>query len=592
MERAAAMSREDLVAKLRAVSEENAALREELSTARLELERVREAQTHGAVAHCAWRLLHRARSGEAEGRGVASSDGSAAEAPPEPAPAPDPAPAPAPQPRHCQGQQAARLSPRPAVSPPTAPARHPSGTPKSSPSHCSPQRPFSPFAASPPPKIVRRRATSSPRSPVRPTALSAPRQPTTDLPEEAAQWTRSAPDGCHVDPAAGAAEAATPLSPDRGATTAPGSAMRKTQVTFATDSFVEDEGWSLSRPFQSGADMSAISALLEAVPAEVTDDAGKRWFRSTRMLGKGASGEVWLGMSQNGALCALKGVRPGGGGCDEELLREVSLLLRLQHPNIVRHLGNATLQHGHVVLAMEYISGGSLEGLLSLFGTLPPESVRRYAADILRGLAYLHGERVTHGDLKPANVLVQIDGRCKLCDFGAAAMMAARSQVAAPLPPQQPAPQNSSPSMRTAAKAILMGLRLRHFADAAGGQRMLVGTPVYMAPEACIRAAVMPSDIWSLGISIIHLLTGHLPYDLSDFEPNTLVWRLGRREILPFIPDQVLADPLSCEVVEACLRTEPQQRPSAQQLLRYRWVAPCEAAADPPSRRCSVSGNR
>eukprot|EP01065_Artemidia_motanka_P001797 TRINITY_DN10841_c0_g1_i1.p1 TRINITY_DN10841_c0_g1~~TRINITY_DN10841_c0_g1_i1.p1 ORF type:complete len:756 (+),score=202.61 TRINITY_DN10841_c0_g1_i1:47-2314(+) len=375
-------------------------------------------------------------------------------------------------------------------------------------------------------------------------------------------------------------------------------------LNSAADSFVTDAEFRLScmdaatRPPRIRGDRPH-QCDHASVPQELCDESGRRWWRSSRLLGKGASGEVWMGMSQEGALCALKGVRPSGGSCDEELMGEVRLLLTFRHPNVIEHLGTALFNGGHCVLITEYVPGGSLDGLLSLFRRLPEPSVRRYTKDITKGLAYLHGEHITHGDLKPGNVLLQINGRCKLCDFGAAAMLAARSQYAAATAAANAAAAVSagallrSPRMRSAAKAVQMGLRLQHLSGGSVPRDLLlVGTPAYMAPEACVRTARQPADVWSLGVSLCHLLSGQIPYDVQSADAHSLVWKLGRGDITPKVPAEVLATPDCAEFVMRCLRVDPATRPSPRELALHDFVqvgTPPSESLPPPSPRPAAS---
>lgn len=271
---------------------------------------------------------------------------------------------------------------------------------------------------------------------------------------------------------------------------------------------------------------------------------------------------MWLGMGEDGGLVALKllqlppqaraqrtsRLRPASSQPDrlEELLAEVRLLRDLQHDNIVGII-SSTVVAGRVVMVMEFVSGGSLQSLVEQFEALPIPSCKRYARDILRGLEFLHNHDVIHRDLKPGNVLLAIEGQCKLADFGAAAEL-----------------------------------------SAAARQRQL-GSPLYMAPEAAGGAVEKVSDIWSLGISLSQLVTGVLPWgdSLQDStasknrgvqgsDTNLIGWyrRLSKdASMVPEILDYDIGDVGCADFIRSMLIRDPSKRPSAALLLLDRFLA-------------------
>eukprot|EP01062_Namystynia_karyoxenos_P072754 TRINITY_DN691_c0_g4_i1.p1 TRINITY_DN691_c0_g4~~TRINITY_DN691_c0_g4_i1.p1 ORF type:complete len:1619 (+),score=343.99 TRINITY_DN691_c0_g4_i1:486-4859(+) len=309
----------------------------------------------------------------------------------------------------------------------------------------------------------------------------------------------------------------------------------------------------------------------KALPTRITDFQGRHWTRAQKALGRGAFGEVWLGMSSEGALVAIKVMKlpslshpqqdpaspgsprqrrlprqrdtspnstfapatPGVGGAlshIDELLTEVALMQSLRHENVVAYLASA-LVDSHVAIIMEYLSGGSLYAVLREFGgqVIPVTSVQRYVRDIVRGLAFLHSHGIVHRDMKPHNVLLGIDGQCKLADFGASAKL---SQLA------------------TTSQGI-------------------IGTPMYMAPEQCRGQATQASDIWSLGVVLCQVCSGRVPYEFSDevpFNPQAFMFRLGRNpDYGPELPGEL---PPECRgFARACLQRDPTCRPTAAALL-------------------------
>ena len=101
----------------------------------------------------------------------------------------------------------------------------------------------------------------------------------------------------------------------------------------------------------------------------------------------------------------------------QKLRYEIEVMRSLKHDNIVRYL--ATERVGSTVnIFMEYIAGGSIVSLLRQFGPFTEAVVVTYTKMIGSALEHLHRNDVIHRDVKGANVLVDVDGICKVCDFG------------------------------------------------------------------------------------------------------------------------------------------------------------------------------
>ncbi|KAJ9454576.1 Mitogen-activated protein kinase kinase kinase YODA [Diplonema papillatum] len=308
------------------------------------------------------------------------------------------------------------------------------------------------------------------------------------------------------------------------------------------------------------------------LPTNFTDTSQRNWVRSEKRLGKGAFGDVWLGMSSNGGLVAMKVMKIPARPDEErspaspvapslqtkgsmnsqrrrsrrapsryspknsvkELLQEVAMLENMRHDNVVGYLGSCVAGRT-VMIVMEYLSGGSLADVVKEFNELPISSIRRYTRDIVTGLTFLHENGIVHRDLKPHNVLMTNDGDCKLADFGTATLL---SEV-------------------TATSPTVHGNR---------GERVS-GTPLYMSPEACNAVIDKASDIWSLGILVCQLFSGSVPYDLpteGEFIGQAFMYKLKTDEtMVPRIPD-LPEDAL--EFVKSCLSRNPAERATARQL--------------------------
>ena len=143
-------------------------------------------------------------------------------------------------------------------------------------------------------------------------------------------------------------------------------------------------------------------------------------YRVLRLLKAGGEGAVYAAEDRRlGRRVAIK-LRPLPDGLEARraVIAEAEVLATLSHPHIVQ-LYDVVETDGAVALVMEYVDGSDLEELIAST-RLDLESVLQLALDLCSALASAHGKGVIHGDLKPANVLVDITGRIKLTDFGVA----------------------------------------------------------------------------------------------------------------------------------------------------------------------------
>lgn len=149
----------------------------------------------------------------------------------------------------------------------------------------------------------------------------------------------------------------------------------------------------------------------------------------------------------------------------------------------------------------------------------------KYVKQVLIGLNYLHNEGVIHRDIKGANILTTKDGGIKLADFGVAAALTDA--------------ESENP----------------------------VGTPYWMAPEIIeLNPATAKSDIWSVGATVIELLTGEPPYFKLD--PMPALYRIVQDERPP-IPE---CSKLCEDFLFKCFQKDPEQRSSADKLLKHPWI--------------------
>ncbi|CAO2197970.1 unnamed protein product [Urochloa humidicola] len=271
--------------------------------------------------------------------------------------------------------------------------------------------------------------------------------------------------------------------------------------------------------------------------------ASKQHLRRLRTLGRGASGAVvWLAADESsGQLLAVKSAATPAAA--EQLRREARFLSALRSPHIVPFLGSHfDAASGEYHLFLEYAPRGSLaDEVARNGGRLAERDVRRYAADLARGLAYLHGESVVHGDVKAANAVVGSDGRAKLADFGCARPAAAAG------------------------------------CDFEG--RPVAGTPAFMAPEVA-RAEEQgpPADVWALACTVIEMATGAAPWICGDGVDDVFaaVHMIGYTDAVPELPPRL--SPEAKDFLRLCLERDPRRRPTAAEVLDHPFIVSAEPA--------------
>lgn len=275
------------------------------------------------------------------------------------------------------------------------------------------------------------------------------------------------------------------------------------------------------------------SVKISLTPAQnVTKRAGTRSinalenFEFGAIVGKGASASVYKGINlRTHQVVAIKQILLEPGQNVADLMGEIDLLKILKHPNIVKYHGFVkTAQLLNVFL--EFCLGGSLRQLYKRVGHgLPEPQIIGYVKPILQGLQYLHEQGVVHRDVKAANVLVT-NGGVKLADFGVATKVTSQYEL-------------------------------------------VVGTPNWMAPETVLggEGICTASDIWSLGATIIELLTTHPPY--HELNPMATLHAIGTDDHPP-LPKGI--SQLAQSFLLECFQKQPGLRKSAKLLLRHRWI--------------------
>ncbi|HEY4001371.1 MAG TPA: serine/threonine-protein kinase [Candidatus Xenobia bacterium] len=201
-------------------------------------------------------------------------------------------------------------------------------------------------------------------------------------------------------------------------------------------------------------------------------------YRVQGLLGKGGMSEVNWGTGDDGRSVAIKFIRNKSGLTEEDLKRfkrEVAITRRLNHRNIVRVI-DAGEEGAEPYLVMEMVDGRCLKDFAL---PLPVAQFLPLFRQLVGAVAYAHADGVVHRDLKPGNVIVRPDGRPVILDFGIAVS--------------------------------------NHHATRLTASGMLIGTPMYLAPEQIASGQHSPlSDQYALGVTAFELLTGRRPLDGLD----------------------------------------------------------------------------
>lgn len=207
-------------------------------------------------------------------------------------------------------------------------------------------------------------------------------------------------------------------------------------------------------------------------------------YRILRLLGRGGMGEVYEAEQlTNGRRVALKVMSHALASEQDRkrFLREGRLAAGVSHPNVVYIFGSEEIS-GSPVIAMELVSSGTLKDRIKHEGPLPPAQAVDAVLEIIAGLEAAQSTGVLHRDIKPANCFVGADGSVKVGDFGLSISTIARGE-----------------SLLTASGSVL-------------------GTPAYASPEQLRGEELnVASDLYSVGATLYHLLTGRPPHETTDF---------------------------------------------------------------------------
>lgn len=209
-------------------------------------------------------------------------------------------------------------------------------------------------------------------------------------------------------------------------------------------------------------------------------------FELKRLLGMGGMAEVWYAENEIGLKAAVKILSEElshNAQMQERFLNEAKVMVKLDHPNIRKVYGYGSID-GRPAIIMEYLDGSDLKKRMKDGQHFTDEEMKRWWNQMVDALNYTHAQGIVHRDIKPSNIFIDQKGNAKLLDFGIA-------------------------KVADTTTGTLTGSTL--------------GTRIYMSPEQVKdpKRVGTASDVYSLAVSFVHLLTGKAPYDSttsSDYD--------------------------------------------------------------------------
>ncbi|VUZ38677.1 unnamed protein product [Hymenolepis diminuta] len=253
-------------------------------------------------------------------------------------------------------------------------------------------------------------------------------------------------------------------------------------------------------------------------------------YKLVRTIGKGNFAKVKLAIHMaTGVEVAIKIIKKQNldWTVNDRLKREVNILQKLNHPNIVRLL--EIIENDEVIcLVQEYANGGEIFDYLVAHGKMDEKEARAKFRQLVSAIDYCHSKNIVHRDLKAENILLDSELNVKVADFGLA-------------------------------NTFVPDQKLTTFC----------GSPPYAAPELFlgIRYHGPGVDVWSMGVLLFTLVVGHLPFDATDLRELrtkilTVRYNLGKNEV----SSDLLA------LLKKMLVLDPRDRYSLRAIMNDRWL--------------------
>lgn len=258
--------------------------------------------------------------------------------------------------------------------------------------------------------------------------------------------------------------------------------------------------------------------------------------------------------SCTGEMVALKRIELQAHNLDRQLVivqKEIDLMKKLRHPNIVALLGSVR-ENNYFNVIMELVAGRSLYDMLQSIGPFHESVTRKFTRQLLSALEYCHRLNCVHRDIKGKNILMTTTGQIRICDFGSAKL------------------RDEANMMDKVSKGYSY-------------------TPLWIAPEALSGHYNEKVDIWALGCVVIEMASGKDPWsEMGWTEAHVAIFHIGSKNEIPRIPDTMSKE--GQDFVRQCLIRDPMKRPSATELLRHPFICG-DSAPGAPIASVSLTGS-
>jgi MAP/microtubule affinity-regulating kinase len=250
-------------------------------------------------------------------------------------------------------------------------------------------------------------------------------------------------------------------------------------------------------------------------------------------LGRGAYAAVKFGThkqsKQQVAIKTYEKARLRDPQRKQSVKREMQILQKLQHPNIIR-LHETLESSKQIYIVMEYVGKLSLQDYLktTTLRRLQEPAGKSLFRQVVKGIEYCHRLHVAHRDIKLENILLDDKENVKVIDFGFSAVLSAESRT-----------------------------------------RAFCGTPNYMAPEIIMRRdyKAQPVDIWALGVLLYAMLTGKFPFKGSN--NDELFRNICKGDF--DIPEDISSE--AKDLIRRMVVVDPRQRPTCTEVLKHLWLS-------------------